>query len=72
MKVVGECGIMNTCEVRRVQHALAKIRTAARHLLTWNEKDDSRTFEGQPSVQKKLPHFGAARAAKHSLAEGGA
>ena len=31
----------------RAQHALAKIRTAARHLLTCNEKDDMRTSEGQ-------------------------
>ena len=50
MKVVGEYGIKIKCEVWSVQCALAKIRTAARRLLTWNDKDDRRTFQGQPPV----------------------
>ena len=41
-QVVGEYGLKNKREVWRVQYALAKIRTAARHLLTLDEKDDAR------------------------------
>ena len=46
MKVVGEDGLKNKREVWRAQHASAKIRTAARHLLTLDEKDAQRIFQG--------------------------
>ena len=70
MKVEGECGSKNRYAVRRVQCALARIRTVARHLPTCSEKDDRRTFQGQPSVKLKPLHFGAARAAKHQSGQG--
>merc|ERR1719359_199879 len=38
MKIVGEYGLKNKREVWRVQYALARIRTAARQLLTLDEK----------------------------------
>ena len=52
MKIVGEYGLKNKREVWRVQYALAKIRTAARHLLTLDEKDDQRIFQGDALLRR--------------------
>ena len=46
MKLIGEFGLKNKREVWRCQLALAKIRKAARLLLTLDEKDPKRLFEG--------------------------
>ena len=46
LKLVGEYGLRNKREVWRVKYSLAKIRTAARELLTLDEKDPRRLFEG--------------------------
>ena len=46
----GEYGLRNKREVWRVKFTLAKIRKAARELLTLDEKDPRRLFEGG------LPH----------------
>lgn len=46
LKVIGEYGLRNKREVWRVKFALAKIRKAARTLLTLEEKDPKRLFEG--------------------------
>ena len=46
MKMVGEYGLKNKREVLRVNYALAKIRTAARTLLTLDDKDEQRMFQG--------------------------
>ena len=46
LKLVGEYGLRNKKEVWRVKFALAKIRKAARELLTLDEKDTRRLFEG--------------------------
>lgn len=46
MLLVGEYGLKTKREVWRVQHMLAKIRSAARHLLTLEEKDPKRIFQG--------------------------
>ena len=43
---LGEYGLRNKREVWRVKYSLAKIRTAARTLLTLEEKDHRRLFEG--------------------------
>ena len=40
MKIIGEYGLKNKREVWRVQYALARIRTAARTLLTLDEKNE--------------------------------
>ena len=46
MKLIGEFGLKNKREVWRTQLALARIRKAARVLLTLEEKDPKRVFEG--------------------------
>lgn len=43
---IGEYGLRNKREVWRVKFTLAKIRKAARELLTLDEKDARRLFEG--------------------------
>eukprot|EP00397_Hematodinium_sp_SG-2012_P059061 GEMP01075276.1.p1 GENE.GEMP01075276.1~~GEMP01075276.1.p1 ORF type:complete len:193 (+),score=47.96 GEMP01075276.1:48-626(+) len=52
MKVIGEYGLKNKREVWRVQFALAKIRTAARHLLTLDDKDEARIFQGDALLRR--------------------
>lgn len=46
LKIIGEYGLRNKREVWRVKYTLAKIRKAARELLTLEEKDDKRLFQG--------------------------
>lgn len=46
LKYIGDFGLKNKREVWRVKHCLAKIRKAARELLTLDEKDNKRLFEG--------------------------
>ena len=46
LKLIGEYGLWNKREVWRVKFTLAKIRKAARELLTLDEKDPRRLFEG--------------------------
>lgn len=47
LKIIGEYGLRNKREVWRVKYTLAKIRKAARELLTLEEKDQKRLFEGK-------------------------
>lgn len=49
LKIIGEYGLRNKREVWRVKYTLAKIRKAARELLTLEEKDDKRLFQGKLS-----------------------
>ena len=49
LKIIGEFGLRNKREVWRVKFTLAKIRKAARELLTLDEKDPKRLFEGKQS-----------------------
>jgi small subunit ribosomal protein S9e len=52
LRVIGEYGLRNKREVWRVQYALAKIRTAARQLLTLEEKDETRIFQGAALLRR--------------------
>lgn len=47
LKLIGEYGLRNKREVWRVKYTLGKIRAAARELLTLEEKDQRRLFEGK-------------------------
>merc|ERR1711918_24207 len=45
-------GLKNKREVWRVKYTLAKIRKAARDLLTWEDKDQRRLFEGNALLRR--------------------
>merc|ERR1711959_213776 len=57
LKLVGEFGLKNKREVWRVKYTLAKIRKAARELLTLDEKDPKRLFEGN-ALLRRLVRYG--------------
>ena len=52
LKLIGEFGLRNKREVWRVKYTLAKIRKAARELLTLEEKDPRRLFEGNALLRR--------------------
>jgi len=52
LKTVGEYGLKNKKEVWRVTLTLSKIRRAARELLTLDEKDPRRLFEGNALIRR--------------------
>ena len=52
LKVVGQYGLRNKREVWRVQLTLAKLRKAARELLTLDERDPRRLFEGDALIRR--------------------
>merc|ERR1739847_232968 len=52
LKIIGEHGLRNKREVWRVKYTLAKIRSAARDLLTLEEKDPRRLFEGNALLRR--------------------
>merc|ERR1712183_289282 len=52
LKLVGEYGLRCKKEVWRVQLTLAKIRKAARELLTLDSKDPKRLFEGNALLRR--------------------
>eukprot|EP00386_Alphamonas_edax_P012874 GDKI01039942.1.p1 GENE.GDKI01039942.1~~GDKI01039942.1.p1 ORF type:complete len:195 (+),score=56.40 GDKI01039942.1:1-585(+) len=52
MKLIGEYGLKNKREVWRFAFALSKIRSAARHLLTLDEKDPHRIFQGAALLRR--------------------
>eukprot|EP00741_Cyanophora_paradoxa_P004735 tig00000826_g4593.t1 len=66
LKLVGEYGLRNKTEVWRVQYALAKIRHAARTLLTLEEKDPKRLFEGT-ALLRRLTRMGILDESKQKL-----
>ncbi|KAF7492483.1 40S ribosomal protein S9 [Sarcoptes scabiei] len=52
LKLIGKYGLRNKREVWRVKYTLAKIRKAARELLTLDEKDPKRLFEGNALLRR--------------------
>ena len=52
LKLVGEFGLRNKRELWRVQMQLSKIRNAARTLLTLEERDSRRIFQGQALLRR--------------------
>ncbi|KAL0096109.1 putative 40S ribosomal protein S9 [Phycomyces blakesleeanus] len=56
LKLVGEYGLKNKKEVWRVGITLSKIRRAARELLTLDEKDLKRLFEGNALIRRLLDY----------------
>jgi small subunit ribosomal protein S9e len=57
LKLIGEYGLRNKREVWRVQRSVSKIRAAARELLTKDEKDNKRLFEGA-ALLRRLHQYG--------------
>ena len=66
LKLIGEYGLRNKREVWRVKYSLAKIRTAARELLTLEEKDSKRLFEGN-ALLRRLVRIGVLDETKMKL-----
>merc|ERR1712170_243665 len=54
LKLVGEYGLKNKRELYRVNVALSKIRKAARTLLTLDEKDNKRMFQGNALLRRMV------------------
>merc|ERR1712139_411275 len=54
LKLIGTYGLKNKREIWRVRLALAKLRATARTLLTKDEKDPSRIFEGQALMRRMI------------------
>merc|ERR1711939_413208 len=52
LKLAGEYGLRNKREIWRVMLTLSKIRRAARELLTLDEKDPRRLFEGNALIRR--------------------
>lgn len=52
MEILGQYGLKNKREIWRVQYALAKIRSAARGLLTLEDKDEKRVFQGEALLRR--------------------
>merc|ERR1711964_419068 len=57
MKLLGEYGLKNKREVWRVNLQVAKMRKAARELLTLEEHDPKRIFEGA-ALLRRLHNYG--------------
>ncbi len=66
MKLAGEYGLRNKTEIYRVALTLAKIRKAARELLTLPERDPRRLFEGNALI-RRLIRIGVLDATKNKL-----
>jgi len=66
LKIIGEYGLRNKREVWRVKYTLAKIRKAARELLTLDEKDPKRLFEGN-ALLRRLVRTGVLEDSKMKL-----
>merc|ERR1712017_14762 len=54
LKIIGQFGLRNKKEIWRVRLALAKIRATARTLLTKDDKDPARIFEGQALMRRMI------------------
>eukprot|EP00850_Spirogloea_muscicola_P010094 SM000058S18524 [mRNA] locus=s58:375010:376326:- [translate_table: standard] len=54
LKIVGEYGLRAKRELWRVQYALSRIRKNARELLTLDEKNPRRIFEGEALLRRMV------------------
>ncbi|CAM4856649.1 unnamed protein product [Rotaria socialis] len=54
LELIGKFGLRNKREVWRVRYTLAKIRKAARELLTLDEKEPKRLFEVEDFLERRL------------------
>jgi small subunit ribosomal protein S9e len=66
LKLVGEYGLRNKRELWRVQAALSKIRKAARTLLTLDDKDVKRLFEGE-ALMRRMYRYGLLEEGQNQL-----
>merc|ERR1712202_59420 len=66
LKLIGEYGLRNKRGVWRVKYSLALIRSAARDLLTLEEKDQKRLFEGN-ALLRRLVRIGVLDETKMKL-----
>lgn len=66
LKLVGEYGLRNKRELWRVQVVLSKLRNAARTLLTLEEKDPKRMFEGT-ALMRRMYRYGLLTEAQDKL-----
>merc|ERR1712029_779220 len=66
LKLIGEYGLKNKREVWRVKYTLAKVRSAARALLTLEDKDPKRLFEGN-ALLRRLVRVGVLDESKMKL-----
>ena len=66
LKIIGQYGLRNKREVWRVKYTLAKIRKAARELLTLEEKSTKRLFEGN-ALLRRLVRIGVLDESKMKL-----
>lgn len=66
LRLIGQFGLKNKREVWRVKYTLAKVRKAARELLTLEENDPKRLFEGN-ALLRRLVRIGVLEEAKMKL-----
>ena len=66
LKLIGQYGLRNKHEVWRVRYTLAKIRKAAGELLTLDERDPKRLFEGN-ALLRRLVRIGVLDESKMKL-----
>jgi len=66
LKLIGEYGLKNKREVWRVQKTLSDVRATARHLLTLDEKNPKRLFEGV-ALLRRLHRIGVLDESQNKL-----
>jgi len=66
LRICGEYGLRNKRELWRTRLALSKVRRTARVLLTMDEKDEKRLFEGE-ALMRRLHRLGVLDESKNKL-----
>merc|ERR1712164_4385 len=54
LKLIGQYGLKNKREIWRVRLVLSKVRAVARQLLTLEERDPQRVFQGQALMRRMI------------------